>query len=117
MLNMRDSVVLNAEKTEMLRFCSNGVEQVEHSIVYRGANYKIVSKEMIKINGILVSQDLRQAGDANLKKIIDAMERHLAKWSTRSLSLLGKILILKTYAISQMVYYMQTCVLNNVPLL
>ena len=112
-LSDKSGLVLNAEKTEMLRFCSNGVEQVEHSIVYRGANYKIVSKEMIKINGILVSQDQRQAGDANLKKIIDAMERHLAKWSTRSLSILGKILILKTYAISQMVYYMQTCVLSE----
>ena len=44
------------------------------------------------------------------------MERHLTIWSTRSLTLLGKILILKTFAFSQAIYLLQSMCINDLSL-
>lgn len=58
-------------------------------------------------------QDQALREEANVKKCIDAMEQHLNMWSTRRLTLVGRILILKTYAISQQIFLMQTMSLKH----
>ena len=49
----------------------------------------------------------------NVRKSITAMERLLSAWSTRRLTLLGRILIIKTFAVSQIVYLMQSLTLSE----
>ena len=49
----------------------------------------------------------------NVGKALTSMERLLQAWSTRCLTLLGKILIIKTYAISQAIFLMQSLMLSD----
>ena len=69
------------------------------------------NEKLIKINGNLFKQDADSREHANVQKVHDAMERHLKVWSTRSLTLLGRIIILKTFAMSQSIYLMQSMTL------
>ena len=47
-----------------------------------------------------------------MAKVIDSMDRLLRAWSTRNLTLIGKILIIKTFAVSQAIYLMQSMTLD-----
>ena len=109
-------LVLNADKTEVL--CFNGARDTNHvfDIRYLGASYQLRALERIKINGIIFQQDPVQRETRNVEKVITAMERHLAIWSTRSLTLLGKILVIKTFAISQIIYLLQSMTLTQTSL-
>ena len=80
----------------------------EFNVTYRGSRYRLQSKEMIKINGILFLQDRQRREEVNVQKSLDAIEKQLRAWSTRRLTLLGRILVIKTYAISQAIYLMQS---------
>ena len=104
---------LNADKTEVL--CFNGARLSNHQfeITYLGARYRLQGLERIKINGIIFQQDPAQRETRNVEKAVDSMDRHLAIWSTRHLTLLGKVLIIKTFAISQIIYLMQSISLSD----
>ena len=106
-------LLLNADKTEILMF--NGARRGDQNFVfqYKGTNYEITPKERIKINGILFQQDPTQREEANVEKVIKAMTSQLRNWSRRHLTLLGKILILKTFAISQVIFTMQSLTLSD----
>ena len=60
---------------------------------------------------VLQNESLRE--DVNVNLAIEAMERLLLSWSTSRLMLLGRILIVKTFAISKMIYLMQTLKLSK----
>ena len=109
-------LILNAEKTEMLRFNPDKRTDYELDISYMGVQHLIKSSEKIKINGILFLQDTTLREEANVRKCVDSMERLLKAWSTRSLTLIGRILIIKTFAISQCIYLMQSMSLNDASL-
>ena len=49
-----------------------------------------------------------------MQKVYDAMERHLKSWSQRSLTLLGRILIIKTFAMSQSIFLLQSMSISDV---
>ena len=49
----------------------------------------------------------------NVRCALDAMEKLLRAWSTRSLTLLGRVLIIKTFAISKVIYLMQSLTLKE----
>ena len=104
---------LNADKTEIL--CFNGQRDAvqRFDVNYNGSDYRLMSCAQIKINGILLSQDRNQREAANVAKSIESMEHLLSAWSTRRLTLLGRILIIKTYAMSKMIYLMQTFSLSE----
>ena len=104
-------LVLNADKTEILMFNKQRQNERRFKVRYNDTDYEISAKEQIKINGIIFQQDLVRREVANVDKVINAMSKHLAQWSRRRLTLLGKILILKTYAISQVIYLMQSITL------
>ena len=74
----------------------------------------IAAKSRIKINGIWFLQDTEEREDVNVQKRIESTEKILMMWSTRHLSLLGRILIIKTYALSQFVFLMQSINLSDV---
>ena len=63
---------------------------------------------MIKINGILFQQDEQALRDSNVDRAIERIDRILKTWSRRRLSTLGKILLVKTFGISQIIFLIQS---------
>ena len=106
-------LILNAEKTEILGFNHRRIVNDAYQVVYRGNRFEIRSVSRIKVNGIILLQDTDQREEENVVKVLGAIERLLRSWSTRRLTLLGKILIIKTYAMSQAIYLMQTMSLSS----
>ena len=111
----QSGLVLNAGKTETLRFKkpTRVLNDCIHRIMYMGETYELKAADGIKINGILFFQDPKLREEKNLEKVLGAMTKHLTNWSRRHLTLLGKILIIKTYAISQAVFLMQSMMLSE----
>ena len=106
-------LILNADKTEIIRFKKAKQAEIVFDVNYLDSNYRIESRDGIKINGILFFQDPVERENRNLAKVIGAMTKHLGSWSRRRLTLLGKILILKTYAVSQTIFLMQSIMLHE----
>ena len=110
-LSKFSGLILNADKTELLCFNQQPNVRVTHKIRYLGETFEVMSLDKIKVNGIFLMQDPERRIEANVKKVTEAINRQMTSWSSRSLSLLGKILIVKTFAVSQTIYLMQTCVI------
>ena len=106
-------LILNAEKTEILRFRHRRPQKRTFNVSYMGRIYPIETRDGIKVNGILFFQDPRIREERNREKVIEAMQKHLACWSRRHLTLLGKILIIKTFAVSQAIFLMQSLMLQD----
>ena len=106
-------LLLNADKTEILLFNSRRQTDRTFKIRYNGGEYEIKAQDNLKINGILFRQDPRRREEANVEKVIRAMTSQLRQWSRRHLTLLGKILILKMFAISQVIFTMQSITLSD----
>ena len=109
----QSGLILNADKTELMQF--RKIRQAERTfrVTYRNSDYDLTTSEGLKINGILFFQDPRKREEKNLEKVIASITKHLMNWSRRHLTLMGKILILKTFAISQAVFLMQSLMLNE----
>ena len=112
-LSEHSGLVLNASKTEILCFNNNNQYEYDISFDYMGEAFAIKSKREVKVNGILFRQDPRKREEVNVAKSVSSMEKLLRTWSTRRLTLLGKILVLKTYAFSQLIYLMQSISLGE----
>ncbi len=106
---------LNADKTE--KFNISGVLRdatVHHNLVmYNGAAYAIEKQDKIKINGIYFDCNVHCMAHHNYVHMTEKMERHFIEWSKRSLSLLGKIQIIKTFGISQYLYSLAVIELSD----
>ena len=104
---------LNAGKTEIL--CFNGHQRAaqQFNVQYNGTVHQLNSMERIKVNGVILLQDPERREAVNVANAAEAMERLLLVWSKRRLTLLGRILIIKTFAISKMIYLMQTLTLSE----
>ena len=102
-LTVMSGLKLNAEKTEILRIINprRHVRELNLRLTYTNTNFNITTKNEFKVNGIFLQQDLRTMVDRNVDKALTAMRQHLIKWSQRRLTLLGKTLIAKTFAVSQ----------------
>ena len=111
-LTKMSGLELNADKTEIMRLGRNLQEQT-YNVVYLGRNYQVDSAESIKLNGIIFHRDSKEVIKRNVKAAIGRMDENFKKWSRRNLSTLGKILIAKTFGISQIVYLMQTIKMNE----
>ena len=113
-LTRQSGLELNADKTELLRINKSGIfQRKEYEVMYLGNRYKIKNSERIKINGIILQRNYAEMVDTNVDASIAKLQKHLSSWTRRQLSTLGKILILKTYAISQIIHVMQSLVLSN----
>ena len=108
---------LNADKTEIMqlkrRNQANNVAARNFNVNYVGTNYNLETCNEIKINGILFQQDEGTTTQANVDLVLRKIHNILQRWSARHLSTLGKILIVKTFAISQLIYIMQSLVLTD----
>ena len=110
-LSRMSGLELNADKTELMLLGSHPAEKV-YDIEYLGKLYKVPSSVKIKINGITFQRDRNLMRDENVGDVMNKIEQIFRKWSRRSLSTLGKILIVKCFGISQIIYLMQSLNLN-----
>ena len=107
-------LVLNANKTEILCFNKPRLTNHEFRVTYQGSNFRLKAQDQVKINGILLVQDPGRREEANVMKVYDSMERQLKSWSQRNLTLLGRILIIKTFAMSQAIFLLQSMSISDI---
>ena len=91
---------LNADKTELI---SNG-HSTNYNITYLNQSHSIDISDSIKVNGLVLSYDNETMHNLNFGKLYNSMDNQLRAWSNRGLSLLGKILIYKTFGLSQILF-------------
>ena len=115
-LTKASGLELNADKTEIMRLKrrpQDDVAELNFNIRYCGKIYQITTVPEVKINGILFQQNVANVVQANVDSVLKKVDRILRGWSARHLSVLGKILIVKTFAISQVIYLLQSMVLTD----
>ena len=113
-LSLISGLELNASKTELLRFKSGMArEAANFNVDYLNKRHRLETAERVKINGIYLQQNHAQMKESNLDSVRRRIEENCAKWSRRRLCLLGKILILKCFGISQVIYLMQCMSLTD----
>jgi len=93
---------LNADKTEI--FTIKPTPRDNFTVKYCNQSVTITLQQQIKINGIWLHQDYPEMQRLNYDEIIIKIDRQFQAWSFRGLSLLGKILIIKTFGLSQIFY-------------
>jgi Reverse transcriptase (RNA-dependent DNA polymerase)/zinc-binding in reverse transcriptase len=105
-LTKASGLKLNADKTEKFNVTSANIghQLGATDIRYCDKHHQIVPVDFIKINGITFHRSHQRMADANYLTMRAKMERHFREWSLRSLSLLGKIQIIKTFGLSQLLY-------------
>ena len=96
-------LLLNAEKTEIFKLVHRFSAQ-NYSFTYRGQSTTVTNLDRIKVNGLELATDPEETHRANFESIKRKMDNQLAAWANRGLSLLGKILIYKTFGMSQLIY-------------
>jgi hypothetical protein len=107
-LSKASGLILNADKTEIL----DANSQV-YSFKYRNESYRVKGKPEVKINGIIFNKDERTMQNKNYDMLVGKIESALTAWKARRLSLLGKILIYKTFGLSQITYVLTVIDLNS----
>jgi len=97
---------LNADKTEKYNIYSRNLRQPpeQQDILYGNQIYTLVNQNTIKINGIIFNRDIETMRELNFDILLGKMSRHFKDWGRRSLSLLGKVQIIKMFGISQYLY-------------
>ena len=104
---------LNADKTEIMRINADQQEIMSYRVKYLESEYEIKTQLKTKINGILFQQNRRLMLEDNVDNVVRKIDKIFKTWSRRNLSILGKILIVKTFGISQVIFLMQSLVLAN----
>ena len=94
---------LNADKTEIFKIASTYTAS-QYAFMYRGLQTVVINSEKIKINGIVFMTDPDETHRSNHENVKQKMNTQFASWSYRGLTLLGKILIYKTFGLSQIIY-------------
>jgi hypothetical protein len=92
---------------------TNSNKSIEIDVYYNGRKFKINTINSLKICGIAFSNDPEIAYKLNIRDKIDKMTKQLNRWKARNLTLLGKILIVKTFGLSQIIYSMQCCEIED----
>jgi hypothetical protein len=98
-LSHASGLQLNADKTEIL-----DISESQYNIKYYGVEHCLRGSKSVKLNGVYFNKDEHIMKEENLNNLIDKIESMLRGWRARQLSLLGKILIYKTFGMSQVLY-------------
>lgn len=102
---------LNADKTEILRLKTRELETIPINIY--GESFQIKTVDRIKICGKTYAMDPNIEHEENITKQITKLKGQLKMWEKRNLSTDGRILVAKTFGISQIIYQMQNTFLNK----
>jgi hypothetical protein len=98
-LSKASGLILNADKTEIIDRNS-----LSYSFRYMNVKHRVIGKEEAKINGIIFNCNNARMKQQNYEMLHEKIKSALTLWKIRRLSLLGKILIYKTYGLSQIIY-------------
>jgi hypothetical protein len=110
-LTRKSGLELNADKTEILILNKKIGERI--NITYNNENYEINTVLEMKICGLFYCADLETEYNHNVTEKIGKMTIQLKKWTPRNLTMEGKILVIKTFGISQLIYNMQSYDFDN----
>jgi len=94
-------LLLNATKTEIMAL---NIIRTSYNFRYLGKFETTNSKDMLKINGIKFTKNPSESYNINWESVRIKLTDQLIRWTRRNLTILGKILIVKTYGISQALY-------------
>ena len=107
-------IQLNVNKTEILiAGCPNCERIKAFKIKYNDSIVIINSQLSVKICGITFSTNPDIAYSKNISDQISKMQKKLNMWRQRNLTINGKILIVKTFGLSQIIFYMQQTVVRE----
>ena len=115
-LSRKSGLELNANKTEILRLRSRNLPIVPQNlfrIQYSNQEHRLETLEQIKINGIVMCQEETRMRTENVDIVCGKINNQLKRWSCRNLSILGKILVVKTFGVSQIIYLSQSMQLSD----
>jgi hypothetical protein len=73
-------------------------------VKYMNEIYRIKGLDEVKINGIVFNNNPILMKEKNYEMLIEKITNSLSGWINRNLSLLGRILIYKTFGLSQIIY-------------
>jgi hypothetical protein len=110
-LTRRSGLELNAEKTEILRLSE--AEEKDYHFKYMGSQHVIKNVRKIKICGVYFAYDEDIEVQHNVRDKIGKLECKLKPWVSKGLSIEGKILLVKTFGLSQLIYNMQSVEFNS----
>jgi len=105
-LTKASGLTLNADKTEKFDVYSRNILRPLRQLMvsYGAQQYNLVSQDSIKLNGIIFQKDKAAMQQLNFELMYNKMTNNFKDWGRRSLSLLGKIQIIKTFGLSQYLY-------------
>jgi len=106
-------IKLNIEKTEIMVLGKKSLVPIVFNIKHENKIIKLTDCTKVKICGITFSNNEEEAYNDNIISKISKLERHLNIWKQRNLTLQGKILIVKTFGISQLIYSLQATSIRN----
>jgi predicted nucleic acid-binding OB-fold protein len=110
-LTKRSGLTLNADKTEILALHTEDI--IEYEVEYEGVDLKIKTVDELKICGIWYCSSIIKEYKRNITEKIEKLENKIRMWNARNLTFEGKILIVKTFGISQLIYVLQVCGLKE----
>jgi hypothetical protein len=110
-LSKSSGLMLNADKTEILDKTSS-----VYKLKSMNNFYEVRGLEEAKINGVVFHRDDRIMREKNYEMLVNKINVSLSQWRARPLSLLGKILIYKTFGLSQITYLLTVIELNEAQL-
>ena len=71
------------------------------------------SVKELKICGIWYCYEIEEENRKNIKDKINKLEHNIKLWNSRNLTFESKILKIKTFGISQLIYVMQVCKIKD----
>jgi len=107
-------VYLNPDKTEILTIGPQyGLPPTEILVEYGDKRHLITTTKRVTVCGVSHPMNIPESYKHNITDKIAKLKQVLNSWRCRSLSIIGKILITKTYGLSQLIYFLQTCHINE----
>jgi len=102
-------IKINETKSEIMSLKGGEFSPERIKVNTGSSSFELETVEKVKICGITFSLNEKAAHKANVIDKIDKMESNLIAWLHRGLNIPGKIVIINTFGISQLIYTMQCC--------
>lgn len=96
---------LNADKTELI---SLNQQDNTFRVAYDGFDFEIPTKSSVVITGMLASFNSNNSYNYNVIRRINMMKELCRKWSNRYITLNSRMMIYKTFILSQLTFAIQS---------